>query len=196
MGTMILYFLLTIRFREDNHEIRLVYGNQQAIEQMKTHKYTDGARFMKKAYQTTDDKLFPVSQIPTDQVRFQYMWMEKGRWRYDLQDRNGKPIKFVENECVQCHKIAAARGEVFSVPMGEEAFGKPVLTWKTVDADTLSKAVRQRVSGRVDVLTTMLGTAGWVGTLSEIKPVLKAHAKEVKRPAVFMVGEKAVIGQP
>jgi hypothetical protein len=119
--------LVTIRYREDNNEIRMVYGNDLAIEGLKENfQYKTGAMFYKIAYPTISDPIFISSKIPGHgYVRYQFMKYNPEKyasgWGYAIFDYYGKtfagkPSATMET-CVACHDLAKKRNNVFSTMM-------------------------------------------------------------------------------
>ena len=67
--------LVTVRYRNDSGELRLVYANNLAWSSLKdgVSVYPDGAVFAKIALKSQYDPLFPSSLEPSQARRFQFM---------------------------------------------------------------------------------------------------------------------------
>jgi hypothetical protein len=122
--------LLSVRYREDKNEIRLIYGNELARQGLKLPKrtYQNGAVFYKVVYPAIRDSAFKPSLVPAEQAGArQIMLYDKekykkyGGWTYAVFDREkgslpGDPEATI-NACYACHKIVESRNYVFSTVM-------------------------------------------------------------------------------
>ena len=110
--------LITIRFRKDTGEMRLVYANEIALQNLKkgNFNYPDGAVFAKAGILTGVDSQFPSSLVPRAVRRYQIMVKNKKKyatsdgWGYALFDAEGKTYpeepKATQAAChaCQCNK--------------------------------------------------------------------------------------------
>lgn len=122
--------MITVRFREDSEEMRVVYANPTAVKALeavtkdKKPDFPDGSIFAKIGVKTARDPLFASSIVPSGARRFQFMIRDKKKyadtdgWGYVLYDSQG--LTFPGNEktnvmaCHACHRVAASRDFVFS----------------------------------------------------------------------------------
>lgn len=125
---------VTVRYRQDTHEMRYIYANDLAWRTLTSGKrdYPDGAVFGKIGYISEEDKAFPSSIVPSGAKRFQFMVRDRKRypetdgWGYLL--FNGKGLTFpgdpvdAAKACAACHRIVPDRGYVFAEPVNDEPF--------------------------------------------------------------------------
>lgn len=134
------YQFISVHYRDDKDEIRLIYGNKLAMEGIKSKdfNYKDGAILYKVVYRTLRDPSFHSSLVPEDQpvvrqimLRDSKKFKETNGWGYavfhdDAKTLPGSPDTTLST-CYACHKLASARNDVFSWPMNTlEPNSKPV----------------------------------------------------------------------
>src|SRR4051812_14748421 len=75
------WHFVTVRYRKDTGELRLIYANDLAYETLLKQPvdYPDGAIFGKIAFQTGEDPDFPSSAIPYGIKRYQFMVRNKAK---------------------------------------------------------------------------------------------------------------------
>jgi hypothetical protein len=118
--------LVTVRYRQDGGELRYVYANKTAWNDLKSKKkeFSPGAVLAKIGMSLGDDPDFPSSLVPTLTNRVQVMVKDPKRfaktngWGYGLFDREGKdfPDEPGNNSqtCHACHTIVSKKDYVFS----------------------------------------------------------------------------------
>jgi len=120
--------MITIKYRNDSNELRIVYGNDQAVKGIRhpEHKFETGAMIYKLAYPSISDPLFISSKTPGHgYVRYQAMKYDPTKystgWGYAIFGNDGKTFpgnpKETMDTCVACHDLAKERNYVFSVMM-------------------------------------------------------------------------------
>ncbi len=134
------YQFISVHYRDDKDEIRLIYGNKLAMEGInsKGFKYKDGAILYKVVYRTLRDPSFHSSLVPEDQPAVRQIMLRDSKkfkdtngWGYavfhdDAKTLPGSPDTTLST-CYACHKLASARNDVFSWPMNTlEPSSKPV----------------------------------------------------------------------
>lgn len=199
--------LVTLRYREDSKELRLIYANDKAWRGLKKLKpdYENGAMFAKVAFLTEDDPSFPSSKLPSSSVRYQFMKKDKNKykdtdgWAYALFDRQGNlfsdQIKQATMACAACHRIVPERDFVFARPFQldpkKPLFPEMVNTKKT--AFMFSQKNKSEFAGiikeyldisdskseqKVSSLEGDLQKNGFSGTLNEVIPLLISEIKK------------------
>jgi hypothetical protein len=122
--------MITVRYREDSEEMRVVYANPLAAKTLGSAtkggkiNYPDGSVFAKIGVKTDRDPLFASSIVPSGARRFQFMIRDKKKyaetdgWGYVLFDSEGLTFPGDEKAnvtaCHACHRVAAGRDFVFS----------------------------------------------------------------------------------
>ncbi len=204
--------LVTARYRVDTGEFRLTYADPVAWKVLSAGKtdYPDGAKFAKIGYALGKDPIFTSSLIPKEIQRFQFMirnakkHKETDGWGYAIFDYNGKTFtgedRAASLSCAACHKVAEARGYVFSEIMnttaGSKLSAKTVsakLVYETVPTASLPEKLKSMISAdhkEVRSLTGELRTHIFLGTLDEIRPALAEEAAKAKLPAVLLGDKK------
>jgi hypothetical protein len=211
--------MITVRYRQDTHEQRFVWGNAAAMKTLESGsiEYPDGAVFAKIGFMTEEDPAFKSSRTPSGAVRYQFMVRDKkkyastGGWGYalfggDKKTLEGNPAHEAQ-ACYACHQLVTARGQVFSTPLKISAF-TPKLP-PTVKAEDmpeisnvkfgtipLSKApdVMRRSLPEVKSVRTVLGSLTahvFRGTIDEIRPSLVDEAKRSGLPATLISDDGA-----
>lgn len=118
--------LVTVRFRQDSHEMRFTYANPAAWEALNKGvlPLPEGSVFAKIGFKAGVDPAFTSSIVPSGSRRFQFMvknskkYQETNGWGYALFDSDGGlfpgEVKTVSNSCHACHKLVPERDYVFS----------------------------------------------------------------------------------
>ncbi len=118
--------LVTVRYRLDSKEIRLIYANEKAWSGLNllTPKYVDGAIFGKISFIAESDPSFTSSLTPSGVKRYQLMVKDSKRfsetegWGYALFNGEGglfnEDLKIKTMACAACHRIVPERDYVFS----------------------------------------------------------------------------------
>ena len=156
---------VTVRYREDNGEIRLTYANPLAyahLQKMKGAKtytpFPEGSVFGKIAYSTEKDPNFTSSKIPSNSRRYQLMIRDSKKfkstdgWGYAIFDERG--VTYNEEPaaktaaCHACHTIVKNMDYVFSIEMPlavgsmMKTSGSPLkLDWHKFEASELASKV-------------------------------------------------------
>ena len=119
--------LMTVRYRNDNGELRFVYANEIAWSAIKSGAttYPEGSMIGKVGIKTEPDALFPNSLAPSSSVRIQLMrkdskkYAKHNGWGYAIyyvtksQDQPDDESDIVE-ACHACHQIAKSRDYIFA----------------------------------------------------------------------------------
>jgi hypothetical protein len=204
--------LVTVRFREDNGELRWVYANRIAIRNIekKSKVYDDGAIFAKVGILTGKDHLFPSSRVPKEGKRIQYMvkdsrkYSDTGGWGYALFDPLGKTFpgnpKDKIQACFACHQVAKDFDYVFSrrvnispfdpltsnysAPLSRSSFGTALVHVESVPV-VIRAQLNKSATYAVNLKEKNLSAHAFFGTLDELQPMLiEIYTKELK-PVYF-----------
>jgi len=203
--------LVTVRFRRDTNEMRIVYANDKAWTALQAggKNYPDGAVFAKIGISTEDDPAFTSSAVPSGASRYQLMVMDHAKnsktdgWGYALFSANGKTFEQNPDEqtaaCAACHRLVPERGYVFSQPMkldidasafrGANSVGSN-LRFVTKDAHHLADRIREYVPAEFPQVRVVdnagLSNNMIQGTIDEIRPTLAKEALRSGVPALLM----------
>ena len=207
--------LISVRYRTDSGEMRIIYANEiaaKALQDLKPN-YPDGAMFIKVGIATEDDPAFVSSKIPSGARRLQVMLKDKKRyadtdgWGYALFDPQGKifldePVAQKTLACAACHRLVPERDYVFSrraafdfrkglndSPLSQ---GKLNLTFKTSKRAQLPPNVVNLVKDldNIDLLEGDLQKNKFSGTLDEIVPMLVEQAFKNNSAAALIFDEE------
>jgi hypothetical protein len=201
---------VTVRYRKDTKELRMVYANPIAWKALSSGStnYPKGSVFGKIAFVTEEDPDFVSSEVPAGTRRFQFMVRDQKKfkdtdgWGYMLFDSNGKTFpedpKVQSIACAACHKIVeSSKGSVFSQVMDISPLKKHIKTnvkvnnkfsFETLTLDKFSKDVIKFLPPATKELRSMvssLKTNLFQGTLDEIKPELIKEALRSKLPTIL-----------
>jgi hypothetical protein len=199
------WHFVTVRFRNDSNEMRIVYANDLAWKALNenSNKYPNGSVFAKIGIQTIPDPSFTSSLVPAGSRRVQFMVKNEvlhkntNGWGYALFDSNGIPYPGDQQSqtqaCAACHQIVNDRNNVFSQLMfykSAKVFAdenwKKYLTFEETNTVNLHSKLKKNVSEKsVRYLKGHLQTNVFNGTLDEIRPLLISEAKKTKKTAVF-----------
>lgn len=206
--------LVTMRYRQDSGEMRVVYANEAAWQGLNSlnPKYPDGAAFAKIGAESSHDPSFTSSIMPTSVSRVQLMvkdakkYKDADGWGYALFDSRGvvfpEDVKTQTASCVACHRLVPERDFVFSRKFDFNGFTKSAiddmkassLTFKPLERGRLPKLLAASVDksfAKVESLTGPIAKNGFSGTLDEIQPTLKEHAARLSLPAVLVLDDKS-----
>lgn len=130
--------LVTVRYRQDTHEMRFTYANDVAWEHLNkgSSDYPKGSVFAKVGFKSGIDPAFNSSIVPNGARRFQYMVRDKDKyadtdgWGYAVFKSDGTlfdgDVKANSTACNACHRLVPERGLVFSEPLEFSPFTKEI----------------------------------------------------------------------
>lgn len=201
--------LVTVRYRNDNRELRFVYANKLAWQTMKKGKinYPDGATFAKVAYLSQPDPSFESSLGPSETRRFQFMvknskkYKEHRGWGYALFNNQGEinpePVADQVNACSSCHDIVPERGYVFTWPLNQSPSTQKMYKFEMAHKEVVKTDLPDNIASIIPAIyskalnvETSLNKHVFQGTLDELKPSLARLAVAKKSPVVFMSEDK------
>ena len=202
------WHLVTVRYRKDSEEMRIVYANEKAWQSLKNgaKKYPDGSIFAKIGLKTETDPSFASSVVPSGGKRIQYMVRNAklhsatGGWGYALFDSEGKTFpgepKAAQVACYACHQIVTNKNYVFSEiasislkggkPAGRPAL--PTLEFEEIPSSKLPSKIRDLVLPAFNSVSSLKGNIRnniFPGTIDEIRIFLSQEATIRKRPALL-----------
>lgn len=197
--------LVTVRYRNDNREMRFVYANPIAWKAMskKMKVYPEGSIFAKVAYLAQPDPAFESSLAPSEGRRFQFMvknsrkYKEHNGWGYALFNSYGEvnpePVDQQVNACAACHNIVPERDYVFSYPFNQvpsKSLNIFQYEHETVKKEDLPKTISVHLPGNLGPVVLKIKSPltknVFQGTLDELKPSLARLSVNKKAPVVFM----------
>ncbi len=122
--------VIAVSHREDNKTLRVILGNDRAIEAARTgqtNPWPDGAVLAKIVLKDAQHEKWPAATVPGKFVHAEFMikdskrWPEYGgwgfaRWLGQQQQPYGKDAGFA-NECFQCHRPVKDNDYVFTRPI-------------------------------------------------------------------------------
>lgn len=200
--------LITVRYRKDNTELRLVYGNKVAAQAMKKGMkvFPNGAVLAKVAYLSQPDPAFESSLAPTQSRRFQFMVKDSKKykqhhgWGYALFDAHGKvnpePVDQQTAACASCHDIVPERDYVFSWKFNQAPSQAAQLFKLDFEKVMLNKELElykkylPQTFDHVIKIKSHLTKNVFQGTLDELKPALAKLAVTNKSPVLFESDDK------
>jgi hypothetical protein len=195
--------LITVRYRKDSSELRLVYANKIASRAFKkgSRVFPDGSVLAKVAYLTQADPAFESSLAPAQNRRFQFMvknkklYKQHHGWGYALFDPQGNvhpgPVEEQTAACASCHEIVPERDYVFSWKFNQEASLAPQIFKLNFDRVPLDKSMeryRKLIPLSFDSVLKIkspLTRNVFQGTLDELKPALAKLSVTNKSPVLF-----------
>lgn len=206
--------LVTVRYRLDSKELRLIYANTKAWDGLKKlkPKYEDGAIFGKVAFVAEPDPAFASSLTPHGVKRYQLMvknskkYSETDGWGYALFNEDGglfnEDVKIKTMACAACHRIVPERDYVFARATNF-AVGKnqkieklfqhsQMIKFKQVDKKNISKSLKNELIEKnqdVYFLESEIQKNAFSGTLDEIVPVLIEQVKKTGRASTMYLSE-------
>lgn len=200
--------LITVRYRKDNNEIRMVYANPVAAKAFEKgiKPFPDGSILAKVAYLAQPDPAFESSLGPSHSRRYQFMVKDKKKykahrgWGYALFNSYGQvnpePVENQINACASCHDVVPERDYVFSwhvnhVPAEQLNLFK--LKYRPLDRESLGSEISSHLPEKFKDVLMIEGTLTkevFQGTLDELKPALARIAVTEKRPVLFRSDDK------
>ncbi|MGE3609711.1 MAG: cytochrome P460 family protein [Bacteriovoracaceae bacterium] len=206
--------LVTVRFRVDSKEIRMIYANTMAWEGLKKMKpsYENGSAFGKVAFYSEADPAFMSSLSPSGVRRFQLMIKDSKKyastdgWGYALFNEEGGLFKEDMNAktmaCVACHRAVPEREFVFSRPVNlvpgsiqlvnEKNKAHEVVQFVLLKNNKLPRMFKnemRRSHQDVYSLEGSLKKNAFSGTLDEIIPFLVEKVKQTGTGATLFLNE-------
>lgn len=203
--------MVTVRFREDNRELRMIYANPKAYQHLISGKekveYPDGAIFAKIAYRTNSDPSFASSLAPTTVRRFQFMvhdskkFGDTGGWGYALFNSEGKTHPGDETKVIQachaCHLAVRDRGYIFAEPtlVAAKQIPQKILAPRFVKEkiESLPMEIRKYLyskNGNVEMYEGIMSKLYFQGTVDEIVPTLIQMAIKSGKSSLFLSEDK------
>jgi hypothetical protein len=207
--------LVTVRYRADSKEIRMVYANNLAWAGLKKLKpsYQDGAAFGKVAFLTESDPVFISSLMPSGVKRFQVMVKNSkkyGRtdgWGYALFTSEGglfkEDMKSKVFACVACHRVVPERDFIFSRPVQVglaapdfikiRANKKNMVNFLLSSYSHLSNNLKKEMKNEkkdIFLIDGDLKKYAFSGTLDEIVPALIEKTKLTGRAASLFLNNE------
>ena len=207
------WHFVTVRFRTDTGEMRLVYANDLAWKTLQAGlpEYPDGSAYVKIGIGTADDPAFTSSKVPSKARRYQVMVMDRKKhnadtagWGYAIFDQTGKTFEDNPEEqipaCHACHAIVPERGYVFSQPMllytgvdmadnGSTAIPEGRIEFETVARSALSEKAQGLLPAQfaeVRLLKGELRDKMFQGTIGELRPTILKEVTASGMPTVYM----------
>lgn len=192
--------LVTVRYRQDTHEMRFTYANEKAWESLSKGimNYPDGSVFAKIGFKSSVDPAFNSSIVPSGARRFQYMvknsekYKDTDGWGYAVFTSEGGFFegdhKTVTQSCHACHKVVPERGFVFSEALEFSPFVKNIqktydlqknmnhIVFEAIASSSFKEKLKlsQKKMGlkKVYVIAGDLRDYFFGGTLDEVTPLL------------------------
>lgn len=198
--------LVTVRYRENNSELRFVYANDTAFNALKKgEKYPDGAVFAKAAMGTEEDKAFPDARQPGKSIRYQLMirdqkkYADTGGWGYALFDGHGVKSVHLESQpkaCAACHSIVPERQFVFSkiakldpsMLVAESPETQKKFSFTTVPVMQFSEETRKKLPAQYKWARSVGGQIAsevFCGTFAELRNIMSKEASSSQMPVVI-----------
>lgn len=207
--------LVTVRYRLDSKEIRMVYANELAWDGLKKLKpsYANGAAFGKVAFLAESDPVFTSSLMPSGVKRFQLMvknskkYASSDGWGYGLFTGEGglfkEDMKSKTLACIACHRVTPERDYVFSRPV-QIGIGAPdfmkiangksdVIHFSLTSYSRLPNALKNVIKANkkeMYLLDGELKKHAFSGTLDEIVPFLIEKTKRTGRGASLFINNE------
>lgn len=195
--------LITVRYRKDSSEIRMIYANKIAARAFEKglKVFPEGSILAKVAYLSEPDPAFESSIAPSQSRRFQFMvknsqkYKAQNGWGYALFDSAGKvnpePQEVQVNACATCHNIIPERDYVFSWPLNKspsETLFKMNFETEEVEVKFLEAKFASLVPTAYKKVLKIKGALTrniFQGTLDELKPAMAKMAVTKKVPVLF-----------
>lgn len=206
--------LVTVRFRQDSHEMRFTYANDLAWESMQkgVFVYPDGAVFAKVGFKSGVDPAFNSSIVPSGARRFQFMvknakkYAETDGWGYALFQSNGELFEGDQNtatfSCHACHKLVTERNFVFSEPIEVSPVIKKIrmtynleknkshlfyISLKAKDYQSNLKKFKNKFAEKsLEIIDGDMREYFFGGTLDEVTPLLINNVLLTKKASGFV----------
>ncbi|MFZ3229207.1 MAG: cytochrome P460 family protein [Pseudobdellovibrio sp.] len=210
--------LVTVRYRQDSHEMRITYANTIAWNSMKTGStnFPEGSVFAKVGFKSGVDPAFSSSIVPSGARRFQLMvkdskkYPETDGWGYALFQSNGElfegDVKSVTTACHTCHKLVPERNFIFSEIIETSPTIKAAQSTYTLEKNKshilFSKIINKEyknnlkkfknifIEKSLEIIQGDLRTYFFGGTLDEITPLLIANTLLTKHASAFVSSDQ------
>ncbi len=209
---------ITVRYREDTGELRYVWGNKDAVLGLNDGigKYKDNSVFAKISFISKEDELFTSSRVPSGTRRVQLMirdpkkYKETDGWGYYLFDYNGRRVPTDEMACAGCHKLAEAKGFVFSdkvdlgdlfapvkKPMPKTNLALLMTQFKNTTLNEIPKEYQKYIptnkNKNISKLEKPWFPNAFEGTADELRPLLAKEVLKNGKPAFYLSPDKKVL---
>lgn len=210
--------LVTVRYRQDTHELRFTYANPLAWQSMQkgVKTYPDGSVFAKVGFKSGVDPAFNSSIVPSGARRFQFMvkdekkYSETDGWGYALFQSNGElfegDIKTATKACHACHKVVPERDFVFSEAIEISPALKIIqstyalqknqthLVFSSLETkdfrNSLKKYSSKIKTKSIEVLQGEIQQFYFGGTLDELTPILIKNTIATKKASGFVSSDQ------
>lgn len=210
--------LVTVRYRQDTHEMRFTYANPIAWEALKKSivPLPEGSVFAKIGYISSIDPAFESSVVPSGTRRFQYMVKDTKKypstngWGYALFSSDGSIIdnnfKTVTQSCHACHKIVPEKDYVFSEIIETSPLIKNIKKTysleKNISKINFVKILENQFKGslkkyseemglkKIYIVSGPLRNFFFGGTLDEITPALIRQLVNTETASAFVSDEQ------
>jgi hypothetical protein len=203
--------LITVRYRKDTNEMRMVFANSTGRNIFKNTKrlFPEGTVIVKAGIATGSDPFFESSAIPTKVWRYQIMVKDSKKynktngWGYALFDSQGKTFPedpdLTQKACHACHTIVEEKDYVFSEPFLQDInlnysthkkSKSASIFFEEVEREGLFKELRDLIPSKYKMISRLrdqnLENNIFQGTLDEIRPLLLSRMKKLNGiPVVF-----------
>lgn len=206
--------LVTVRYRVDSKELRLIYANTKAWNGLKKlkPKYEDGSIFGKIAFVAEPDPAFTSSLTPHGVKRYQLMvkdskkYSDTDGWGYALFNDEGglfnEDLKTKTMACVACHRIVPERDYIFArtanfnVGKNHDSDFKidrqVKIKFKLTENKSISKSLKSELLVKnqdVYFLEGEIQKNAFSGTLDEIVPFLIEQTKNTGKAATLYLSD-------
>lgn len=206
--------LVTVRYRQDSHEMRFTYANDKAWEALTKGvlPLPEGSVFAKIGFKSGVDPAFASSIVPSGARRFQFMvknlkkYPDTDGWGYGLFDSDGGlfpgEVKTVTSSCHACHKLVPERDFVFSEAIEFSPLIKKVhetykieknrshLKFALMPKKDFTNRLKAHFSSvkvkSISYIDGEIRNFFFGGTLDEVTPALIKNAVETKTPSGFV----------
>ncbi len=204
--------LVTVRYRVDSKEIRMIYANEKAWNGLKKLKpfYENGAAFGKVAFIAEEDPAFISSLSPSGVKRFQLMIKDSKKyartdgWGYALFNEEGglfkEDMKVKTMACVACHRAVPERDFIFSRPVklgigatslvNKQNNGNKVVEFSQIKNSKLPFSLKSEMKNKSQDIYFVEGSLkknAFSGTLDEIIPFLVEKVKQAGTGATLFL---------
>jgi hypothetical protein len=210
--------LVTVRYRQDTHEMRFTYANSIAWNalQKAARVYPDGSVFAKVGFKSGVDPAFTSSIVPNGARRFQFIvksskkYTDTDGWGYALFESDGTAaegdVKVVTQSCHACHKLVEERNYVFSEPLVLSPLVKNIQATYEIKNNSahilfstlfqkqyegqLKKNIKKIKLARLEIVGGDLRRFYFDGTLDEITPLLIKNAIVTGKASAFVSSDQ------
>jgi hypothetical protein len=169
--------LITVRYRKDTNEMRMIFANSTArnvFEASKKKAFPDGSVILKAGIATGSDPFFEGSAVPTKIWRYQIMvkdskkYKKTNGWGYALFDSQGKTFpedpELTQIACHACHTIVEEKDYVFSEPFLQDMnlsysthkkSKSGSIYFEEVERDSLFKELRDLIPSKYKMISRL-----------------------------------------